>query len=79
MRTNFFLFSLLLAVSGAASAGTYEDLLTASQNDNTEQVVGYLRKGADPDTSDATGTTLLMRAAANGNMPLVKTLLTMRA
>jgi ankyrin repeat protein len=73
------LFSLLLAASVPALADTYQDLLIASQNDKTSQVISYLRQGADPDTIDASGTTLLMRAAANGNMELSKALLSLRA
>lgn len=78
MRADL-VFSLLLATSSLASAGTHEDLLAAVRNDRTDQVVSYVLQGADPDTSDAAGTTLLMTAAANGNLRLVSGLLALRA
>lgn len=78
MRAEF-VFSLLMATCSLAAAGTHEDLLAAVRNDRTDEVVSYVLQGADPDTSNAAGTTLLMTAAANGNLRLVSDLLALRA
>lgn len=73
------LISVLLVVSGAAIGGAHDDIVVAAREDRTEEVIGYLRQGMDPDTSDVAGTTILMTAAANGNARLVETLLILRA
>ena len=81
MRTNLGLglSLLLMATSEAAVCGAHDDILVAARQDRTDETVAYLRQGMDPDTSDAAGTTLLMTAASNGNVPLVEFLLRMRA
>jgi ankyrin repeat protein len=73
------LISVLMAMSGAAIGGVHDDIVMAAREDRTEEVVRYLRQGMDPDTADAAGTTLLMTAAANGNVRLVESLLRLRA
>jgi len=73
------LISVLMALSGTAIGGAHDDIVVAARQDRTEEVIGYLRQGMDPDTSDAAGTTLLMTAAANGNVRLVESLLRLRA
>jgi uncharacterized protein len=73
------LISVLLAMSGTAVGGVHNDIVVAAREDRTEKVIDYLRQGMDPDTSDAAGTTLLMTAAANGNVRLVESLLRLRA
>jgi hypothetical protein len=73
------LISVLMAMSGTAIGGVHDDIVVAAREDRTEEVIGYLRQGMDPDTSDAAGTTLLMTAAANGNVRLVESLLRLRA
>jgi uncharacterized protein len=75
------LLSLLLAVStlaigSSALAGAYEDILVAARDDRTETVVDLVRRGMDTNTSDRSGTTLLMLAAGNGNEALIEFLLT---
>jgi ankyrin repeat protein len=81
MRFEFGLgiLSVLMATSGVAVGGAHDDILAAARADRTEEVVSYLQKGMDPNTSDAAGTTLLMTAAANGNVALVEILLRLRA
>jgi ankyrin repeat protein len=73
------LLPILAAMSGIAAGGVHDDILFAIREDRTAEVVGYLQQGMDPDTSDASGTTLLMTAAANGNLPLVEILLRVHA
>lgn len=69
----------LMATSGVAVGGAHDDILAAVRADRTDEVVSYLQKGMDPNTSDAAGTTLLMTAAANANAPLVAALLRFHA
>lgn len=70
---------VMMAMSGTAAGGAHNDIVVAARENRTEEVIGYLRQGMDPDTSDAAGTTLLMTAAANGNVRLVESLLRLRA
>lgn len=78
-RLRLSLLSVLVAMSGVAVAGVHEEILVAVREDRTAEVVGYLQQGMDPNASDAAGTTLLMTAAANGNVPLVEILLRVHA
>lgn len=74
--------AVLLALgcsSGLATAGAWEDILKAANENDTEAVVGLVARGMDVNTSDQTGTTLLMIAARNGNEPLLEFLLNNRA
>ena len=64
---------------GLAHAGAYEDILQAANNDDTATVVDLVQRGMDANTSDRSGTTLLMMASRNGNLALVKSLLAARA
>lgn len=75
----FGLIAVLMAMSDVAVGGAHENILAAVREDRTEEVVGLLRQGMDPDTSDAAGTTLLMTASANGNLALIEVLLRVRA
>lgn len=81
MRRSLILTAMVLGLSLplSAQAGTYDDLLKATEQNDTGEVVSLLQRGADPNTADPDGTTLLMTAARNGNEQLVELLLTMRA
>lgn len=57
------------------TAGTYEDLIRAVDENKLEDMAELLAKGADPNTPDAQGNTLLMIAVLKGNTGLVKLLL----
>ena len=74
------LIALFLFLSATvAKAGAYEDILIAANNDDTATVVNLVQRGMDVNTTDRTGTTLLMIAARSGNVPLLKSLLANRA
>ncbi len=75
------LFPLFLWLAGVASAwaGVYDEILISARDNRTEQVVDLVRRGMDPNTSDPSGTTLLMFAANNGNEALLDFLLRSRA
>lgn len=62
-----------------AHAGVYDEILAAANQEDTEKVIGLLRRGMDVNTSDPQGNTLLMIAARSNNMNLVKFLLDNRA
>jgi ankyrin repeat protein len=62
-----------------AHAGVYDEILAAANQEDTEKVVGLLRRGMDVNTSDPQGNTLLMIAARANNMSLVRFLLDNRA
>lgn len=70
---------LLALLPAAAQAGAYEDLIKAVEQNDVAEVTALLSRGADPNTADADGTTLLMSAARNGNEALIDLLLKMRA
>lgn len=78
-RKIFFMASLALFASlcqqPAAVAGVYEDLRWAVEDNNTGDIAKLLAKGADPDTPDAQGNTLLMVAVRNKNAELVDLLI----
>jgi ankyrin repeat protein len=69
----------LLISTAVAQAGAYEDILSAANTDDTSTVVNLLQRGMDVNTTDQSGTTLLMIAARNDNVPLIKSLLASRA
>lgn len=74
------LMALCLFLSSAlVQAGAYEDILIAANNDETAAVVNLVKRGMDVNTTDPSGTTLLMIAARNGNVPLLQSLLASRA
>lgn len=70
--------SLLLAVP-PANAGVYEDILFAAEQGQTDQVVDFLRRGMDVNTTDPQGSTLLMIATRTRNVELARFLLDNRA
>lgn len=70
---------MMLSVSLSASAGVYEEILSAAQRDETATVIDYLRRGMDVNTTDPQGNTLLMIAARSNNKDLVKFLVDNRA
>ena len=74
------LIGLLIAVAASlAQAGAYDDILAAANDGNTSGVVELLQRGMDVNTADRTGSTLLMIASSNGDIPLLETLLANRA
>lgn len=73
------LIFVLLAGSSSACAGAYEEAISAVRNDRTDVVINLVHRGLDPNTVDATGTTLMMTAAANGNAQLIEFLLGVNA
>lgn len=68
-----------LTLAGAASAGSYDDILVAADQDRTAQVIDLLQRGMDVNTTDRQGNTLLIIAARNGNAELLDFLLRNRA
>ena len=65
------LLALLALFLPPAWAGSYDNILVAARDNRTEEVVQLLMRGMDPNTSDRSGTTLLMLAAGNGNVELI--------
>jgi hypothetical protein len=78
LRT-FVLLSALCLCAASASAGIYDDILSAANRDDTGQVVDLLKRGMDVNTADQSGNTLLMIAARNNNVSLLDFLLRNRA
>jgi hypothetical protein len=75
---------IALAVAGTllaspVCAGVYEDILFAASQSDTTRVVDLLRRGMDVNTTDPQGNTLLMIAARERNLELVRFLLDNRA
>lgn len=77
MRRIIFVLGLLVAPS--ALAGVYDDIIAATNKDDTAQVVDLLTRGMDVNTADPAGNTLLIIAARNGNRDLLDFLLRNRA
>jgi ankyrin repeat protein len=75
MRPILISLLLLLAAPLPVFAGAYEDILIAARDDRTDIVVNLVQRGMDPNTSDRSGTTLAMFAAASGNEKLLEFLL----
>lgn len=71
--------SCLLAASSSVFAGVYDDILFAANQGDTAKVVDFLRRGMDVNTVDPQGNTLLMIAAREKNLDLVRFLLDNRA
>ena len=78
-RKPFSLACILLAASlcqpPVAAAGVYEDLRSAVENDQTSEIAKLLARGADPNTPDERGNTLLMVAVRHKNAKLVDLLI----
>jgi len=78
-RKLFFLAGLALVSSlshqSIAVAGIYEDLRWAVEDNNTTDIAKLLARGADPNTPDEQGNTLLMVAAGHKNADLVDLLM----
>ncbi len=70
---------VLLLFGSPASAGAYEDIITAANNGETPVVIDLLRRGMDVNTADPVGSTLLMISVRNGHLPLMEALLVNRA
>lgn len=62
-----------------ALAGAYDEILVAARDNRGDVVVDLVQRGMDPNTSDRSGTTLLMFAARNDNEQLLEFLLSKRA
>ena len=75
----FFAAGLMLGVSlcqqPVALAGVYEDVRWAAEDNNATDMAKLLAKGADPNTPDAQGNTLLMVAVRNKNAEIVDLLI----
>ena len=76
--TRFWLFCRLLIIAAfflasPASAGVYEELRSAVEANHTSDIAKLLAQGADPNTPDEQGNTLLMIAVRNNNPELVNT------
>src|SRR5436309_2368525 len=73
---GFWVISIATCLSVAACAQSGADqLIQAIRNNNLASLKASLAKGADVNTKDARGTTLLMHAAAVGSPEAVKLLL----
>lgn len=74
------LIGLVLALlGGTASAGAYEDIISAANNGEASVVIDLLKRGMDVNTADPVGSTLLMISVRNGHLPLMEALLVNRA
>lgn len=67
-----------LLLAGPVHADSYDDALKAARLGDTQQLVNLLARGLDPDTVDASGNTLLILAARDGNAETVEALLKYR-
>jgi uncharacterized protein len=71
------LTAVVLAVP--VRAGAYDEILVAARDNRAEVVIDLVKRGMDANTSDRSGTTLLMFAARNGNDQIVEFLLSSHA
>jgi len=71
--------TLSILAWSAVQAAVYDDLLRAAEMGDTQGVERLLQRGADPNTADPKGNTLLMIAARNGNRELVWILIRRKA
>jgi len=78
MRNYLLLLSIVLSI-GTSQAGVYEEILDAAERADTRKVVDLLQRGMDINTADPAGNTLLMIAARNNNIELVRFLSANRA
>lgn len=74
-----FLILAVIQASSVAFAGVYEDMSNAVDLHDTGTVGDLLQRGVDVDTTDPEGTSLLMRAARNGDSSTLELLLRKRA
>jgi ankyrin repeat protein len=78
-KKPLFMLGLILAVNlcllPPAVAGVYEDLRWAAEDNNTGDVAKLLARGADPNTPDEQGNTLLMIAIRHKNAELADLLI----
>jgi ankyrin repeat protein len=65
----------MLLGTQAATAGVYEDILHATKQGDNPTVINLLRRGMDVNTTDTEGMSLLMIAAENNNLELLRFLL----
>jgi ankyrin repeat protein len=74
---NFFCLLLVVGffLASPVSAGVYEELRSAVEVNHTGDIAKLLARGADPNTPDEQGNTLLMIAIQNNNPELVDILL----
>lgn len=80
MRNAFYILVAYFFISAhSVHAGVYDDILVAANDGRTEDVIGFLRRGLDVNTSAQDGSTLLLIAARSGNLPLADFLLANRA
>lgn len=80
MKINSLLFfTLLITLSSVASAGVYQDMLTALKSDDTGAAVALLDRGVDVNTVDIEGNTLVMLAVRENNKDLLEQLILRRA
>ena len=70
---------MVVAVSGLAAGGVYDEVLDAAERGDSSSVVSLLQRGMDINTADRDGNTLLMIAARNGNLELMSFLVGNRA
>ena len=68
-----------LAAYTLVQAAAYEDLLRAAELGDVKGIDQLLNRGADPNTADAKGNTLLMIAAREGHKDVVWTLVRRKA
>lgn len=73
------IIGLLLFFTTIVRAGVYDEIISATESNDTAKVLELLNRGMDVNTADRQGTTLLMMAARNGNKDVVKSLLASRA
>jgi len=71
--------AVFCCASTVVQAAAYDDLLRATEMGDTSAVERLLERGADPNTTDAKGNTLLMIAARSGNRELVWSLIRRKA
>tara|TARA_R110002049_G_scaffold157266_1_gene322292 strand:- start:390 stop:1082 length:693 start_codon:yes stop_codon:yes gene_type:complete len=69
------LLAAAFATGGAATAGSYEDVLDAATHGRTSALTELLDRGIDPDTVDAFNNSLLVIAAREGHAHTVRALL----
>ncbi|MBN9424083.1 MAG: hypothetical protein BGO63_07625 [Candidatus Accumulibacter sp. 66-26] len=77
MKPIALLFALLLPT--LASAGVYDDMLSALRAGDTPAAVALLNRGVDVNTVDVEGNTLVMLAVRENNAELLEQLLLRRA
>ena len=80
MKIKTLLLAALFAwLPGFATAGVYDDMLTALKSDDTGAAVALLNRGVDVNTVDIEGNTLVMLAVRENNLALLEQLILRRA